>query len=85
MLREKWQGESKSLGMHIEAEVSMEVEAGERWSAEVKGLRACEYRYVLPAHVFWINVRNPLHFLGLWDSLHLCKKVSFFSSWGNVG
>ena len=27
--------------------------------------------------VFWINVRDPVYYLGVWDSLHLCNKGSF--------
>ena len=28
--------------------------------------------------VNWINVRDPLYFLGVWDSLYLCKKDPVF-------
>ena len=27
--------------------------------------------------LIWINVTDPLYFLGAWDSLCLCKKGSF--------
>ena len=28
--------------------------------------------------VYWINVRDPLYSLGVWDSLDLCRKDPFF-------